>query len=73
LVRDSAVGEGSAVSVCAAVGGIVSVDVGSTGEGVFVGSGAAVGSKTGAGVEVQAARKIRATAIKFFITSNYMS
>jgi hypothetical protein len=73
LVRDSAVGEGSAVSVCAAVGRIASVDVGSIGEGVFVGSGVAVDSKTGAGVKVQAARKIRATVMEIFITSNYMS
>lgn len=71
-VRSSGVEEGSAV--CVTVGGVVSTGVvGEAPTRVFVGSGIEVGSITGACVRAQAVRKIKATTMKFFITSNYMS
>jgi hypothetical protein len=69
FVRGSAVGEVTIVAVM--VGGIVSiadVEVGMAVGGRLVG----VDAMTGAGVAVQALRRIKATTNNFFIASNYM-
>jgi hypothetical protein len=74
FVRDSAVGEGSGVDVCSAVGIFVPMgDAGIATRGVSVGSGIPVGSTTGAGVAVQAVKRRKMPAMSFFMILDYMS